>query len=132
MVAILDTTLSCFLLVWGLLLSTAAALVTPQLVEGHELRRRQTCNTATNRQCWTTSPAFNINTDYEASTPVTGVTRTYTFTLTEVNNWPGGDGRLKAKAMLVNGQFPGPTITASTFYFFLFLVLSRLTYSRLG
>ena len=37
----------------------------------------------------------------------------YTFTLTEVNNWIGGDGRPKVKAMLVNGQFPGPTITGN-------------------
>lgn len=36
--------------------------------------RAPTCNTATNRQCWTTSPSFNINTDYEASWPTTGVT----------------------------------------------------------
>lgn len=113
----------------------------------HELQRRQTCNTATNRQCWTTSPAFDINTDWEASTPSTGVTRTvcipllyvarydtnepqYTFTITETNNWVGGDGGTKVRAMLVNGkfepgdrqeakltwlsgQFPGPTITAS-------------------
>ncbi|KAK1753358.1 putative laccase precursor [Echria macrotheca] len=106
---------SSLVLLWGLLLSTAAALVTPQspVQQRHELARRQTCNTATNRQCWTTSPAFNINTDYEASWPSTGVTRTYTFTLTEVNNWVGGDGRVKVKAMLVNGQFPGPTITAN-------------------
>lgn len=27
----------------------------------------------------------------------------YTFTLTEVNNWVGGDGAQKVKAMLVNG-----------------------------
>jgi len=58
---------------WGLLLSTAV-LAAPQIP--HELLRRQTCNTATNRQCWTTSPAFNINTDFEVSTPSTGVTRT--------------------------------------------------------
>jgi len=107
--------LSLRLVGWSLL-STAAALVTPQSFEGPVLERRQTCNTATNRQCWTTSPAFNINTDYETSTPTTGVTRSYTFTLTEVNNWVGGDGRVKAKAMLVNGQFPGPTITASEFF----------------
>nr|CDP29442.1 Putative laccase precursor [Podospora anserina S mat+] len=88
--------------------------VTPLLrPRSQRLQPRQTCNTATNRQCWTTSPAFNINTDWEASTPVTGVTRTYTFTLTEVNNWIGGDGGIKAKAMLVNGQFPGPTITGN-------------------
>ncbi|KAK0725030.1 multicopper oxidase-domain-containing protein [Lasiosphaeris hirsuta] len=107
---------SCILL-WGLLLSTAAALAAPQSPSRHprnlQLERRQTCNTATNRACWTTSPAFNINTDYETNTPVTGVTQTYTFTLTEINSWVGGDGRTKTKAMLVNGQFPGPTINAN-------------------
>ena len=35
--------------------------------------RASTCNTATNRACWTSS--FNINTDYETSTPTTGVVR---------------------------------------------------------
>lgn len=64
--------LRCVIL-WGLLMSTAV-LAAPQVP--HELQRRQTCNTATNRQCWTTSPAFNINTDFEVSTPSTGVTRT--------------------------------------------------------
>ncbi|KAK0625178.1 Cupredoxin [Bombardia bombarda] len=68
--------------------------------------RQSTCNTATNRQCWTSS--FNVNTDYEAHTPLTGVTRSYTLTLTEHNNWIGGDGHAKVKAMLVNG----PAITA--------------------
>jgi len=38
------------------------------------LVERQTCNTATNRQCWTST--FNINTDYETSWPNTGVTQT--------------------------------------------------------
>lgn len=36
------------------------------------LLKRQSCNTASNRQCW--SPGFDINTDYEASVPDTGVT----------------------------------------------------------
>lgn len=77
MVTTLDSMLSCCLLVWGLLLSTAAALVTPQSrPEMGGLVRRQSCNTASNRQCWTSSPAFNINTDYETSRPSTGVTRT--------------------------------------------------------
>ena len=31
------------------------------------------CNTPSNRACW--SPGFDINTDYEAKTPTTGVTR---------------------------------------------------------
>ncbi|KAM7192443.1 putative laccase precursor [Rhypophila sp. PSN 637] len=111
--------LSCSLL-WALLMGNlvvAAPSLAPvsHILQGpKELHPRQsTCNTASNRQCWTTSPAFNINTDYEVSTPSTGVTRTYTFTLTESNNWIGGDGRPKVKAMLVNGQFPGPTITAN-------------------
>jgi FtsP/CotA-like multicopper oxidase with cupredoxin domain len=115
MFSLLSTMLSSCILLWGLLLSTAAALVAPQppSEEVHGLERRQTCNTATNRQCWTTSPAFNINTDYYTSWPNTGVTRSYTFTLTEHNTWTGGDGRTKIKAMLVNGQFPGPTINAN-------------------
>lgn len=35
--------------------------------------RAATCNTPSNRACWTTG--FDINTDYEASIPTTGVTR---------------------------------------------------------
>ncbi len=35
--------------------------------------RASTCNTPTNRACWTSG--FNISTDYEASTPTTGVVR---------------------------------------------------------
>jgi len=115
MLNLLSTMLSSCLLIWGLLLSTTAALVAPRAPseEAHGLERRQTCNTATNRQCWTTSPAFNINTDWETSWPSTGVTRTYTLTLTELNTWTGPDGRTKTKAMLVNGVYPGTTITAN-------------------
>ncbi|KAK3321960.1 multicopper oxidase-domain-containing protein [Apodospora peruviana] len=106
--------LACCSVLWSLLMCGIVLAAPSALQESKELQPRQsTCNTATNRQCWTTSPAFNINTDYETSTPSTGVTRTYTLTLTEVNNWIGGDGRPKVKAMLVNGQFPGPTITAN-------------------
>ena len=35
--------------------------------------RASTCNTPSNRACWTTG--FDINTDYETNTPTTGVTR---------------------------------------------------------
>ncbi|KAK3386290.1 Cupredoxin [Sordaria brevicollis] len=66
----------------------------------HVLETRQSCNTASNRQCWNSN--FNINTDYEANVPETGVTRQYTLTLTEHSTWRGGDGRLKYSAMLVN------------------------------
>ncbi|KAK3385816.1 laccase [Podospora didyma] len=72
--------------------------------------RASTCNTATNRACWTTG--FNINTDYETSTPTTGVIRPYTLTLTETTNWTGPDGVVKPFTMLINGGILGPTITA--------------------
>jgi hypothetical protein len=39
--------------------------------------RASTCNTPSNRACWTTG--FDISTDYETSTPVTGVTRTVSY-----------------------------------------------------
>ncbi|KAK3936690.1 laccase [Diplogelasinospora grovesii] len=72
--------------------------------------RASTCNTPSNRACWTTG--FDISTDYETSTPVTGVTRTYTLTITEVDNWVGPDGVTKEKVMLINNKILGPTITA--------------------
>jgi FtsP/CotA-like multicopper oxidase with cupredoxin domain len=74
------------------------------------VKRAPTCNTPSNRACWTSG--FNINTDYEASFPATGVVRNYNFVITEHDNWIGGDGKPKKKAMLINGQFPGPTIRA--------------------
>jgi hypothetical protein len=41
----------------------------------HEVSPRQavSCNTPTDRACWTTG--FTVSTDYEASTPFTGVTQ---------------------------------------------------------
>ncbi|KAK0648653.1 laccase [Cercophora newfieldiana] len=68
------------------------------------------CHSASNRACWTTG--FNINTDYEVSTPPSGAIRKYTLTLTEVDNWTGPDGVVKKKVMLVNGKILGPTILA--------------------
>ncbi|AEO68473.1 benzenediol:oxygen oxidoreductase [Thermothielavioides terrestris NRRL 8126] len=64
------------------------------------------CNTPSNRACWTTG--FDINTDYELKTPTTNVTRKYTLVLTEATNWKGPDGFVKERVMLVNS----PTIFA--------------------
>ncbi|KAK4249145.1 extracellular laccase [Corynascus novoguineensis] len=66
--------------------------------------RQESCNTPSNRACW--SEGFDINTDYEVETPDTGVVRHYNLTLTEVDDWLGPDGVVKKKVMLVNG----PTI----------------------
>lgn len=73
--------------------------------------QRQNCNTPSNRACWL--PGFDIHTDWEQSTPNTGVVRSYTLVITEEDEYVGADGVIKKKAMLINGQFPGPTINAS-------------------
>ncbi|KAL1902381.1 hypothetical protein Sste5346_001361 [Sporothrix stenoceras] len=73
--------------------------------------QRQNCNTPSNRACWL--PGFDINTDWEVDTPTTGVVRSYTFVITEVDDYVGADGVVKKKAMLINGQFPGPTVNAN-------------------
>lgn len=58
-------------------LSAAAPPTIPGsgLAQNEVTKRATNCNTATNRACWTTSPDFNISTDYELSTPNTGVVR---------------------------------------------------------
>ncbi|KAI0532733.1 multicopper oxidase-domain-containing protein [Xylaria digitata] len=67
------------------------------------------CHTPSNRACW--SPGFDINTDYDTKTPA-GTLRTFNWEVTEHDNWTGPDGRVKSKVMLVNNQYPGPTLTA--------------------
>ncbi|KAI0129781.1 laccase-1 [Xylariales sp. AK1849] len=71
--------------------------------------RASTCNTASNRQCW--SDGFDITTDYEAETPPGGSV-SYSWEITEHHNWQGPDGVVKDYVQLVNGQFPGPTLRA--------------------
>ncbi|KAK1753342.1 benzenediol:oxygen oxidoreductase [Echria macrotheca] len=91
-----------------------SALAAPPMQRDVELEMRNeieprvapTCNTPSNRACWTTG--FNINTDYETSTPPSGSTRRYTLNITEADNFVAPDGSIKPKAMLVNG----PTIFA--------------------
>ncbi|KAI0021765.1 multicopper oxidase-domain-containing protein [Xylariomycetidae sp. FL0641] len=76
-----------------------------------ELVTRDTgsCNTPSNRACW--SEGFDIHTDYETTIP-TGSLKTFNWEITEVNDWQGPDGRTKSMVMLVNGVYPGPTLTA--------------------
>ncbi|KAL1874014.1 hypothetical protein VTK73DRAFT_568 [Phialemonium thermophilum] len=92
----------------------AAAFLLHRPVQGAPsaelVNRAATCNTPSNRACWTNG--FDINTDYYSKTPFTGVTRTYNFDITEVDNWKGPDGVVKSKVMLINGKLPGPTIFA--------------------
>ena len=107
---------SLSLLVGSLISSTLVQAAPPSLDS-----RASTCNTPSNRACWTST--FNINTDYETSIPLTGITRPvglthiprlltitnslifkYTLVITEVDSWLGPDGVVKEKVMLINSK----------------------------
>ncbi|KAK8131536.1 Laccase-1 [Apiospora sp. TS-2023a] len=93
-------------------LSVAAPAPAPALeVSEIQARAASTCNTADNRACWTDD--FNIQTDYETSTPPAGSSpRTFDWEITEKEDFETADGRILPKVMLINGQFPGPTLRA--------------------
>ncbi|KAI1360622.1 laccase [Xylaria arbuscula] len=84
------------------------------------------CNDVDNRACW--SSGFDINTDYELSTPP-GVSRSYSWVLEEFTNWSAPDGSIKDSAMLINGMYPGPTITADWGDTVTVTVTNNLTYN---
>ncbi|KAK9419657.1 putative Cupredoxin [Seiridium unicorne] len=92
-------------LVSGLLLAGLASAIPVEDLKP----RASTCNTASDRACW--QDDFSVTTDYEASTPA-GTTRSYSWEVTEVENWIGPDGVEKSYVQLVNGQYPGPTLFA--------------------
>ncbi|KAK0711770.1 multicopper oxidase-domain-containing protein [Lasiosphaeris hirsuta] len=112
-----QTTSACCALVLALLVSVSLAKpLAPSPVIG--LAPRQTIipggspcgqNTATNRACWKNN--WTVKTDYEVTNPPAFNTKTYEFRITNVTNWLGPDG-VRKPAMLINGQFPGPTIEA--------------------
>ncbi|KAF2400757.1 hypothetical protein EJ06DRAFT_542895 [Trichodelitschia bisporula] len=61
------------------------------------------------RGCW--GNGFSISTDFDTKWPTTGRTVSYNFEITNTTCSPDGSG---AKiCMLVNGQYPGPTIYAN-------------------
>jgi len=96
----------------GLVVAAPAPLLRP-------VKRASTCNTPQDRACWT--DGFDINTDWEVTTPFTGVVREvsssstcfgslksdnirqYDWTITEIDEFTGPDGQIKQKAMLING-----------------------------
>ncbi|KAI0601194.1 probing oxygen channels in Melanocarpus Albomyces laccase [Biscogniauxia sp. FL1348] len=67
------------------------------------------CNTPSNRACW--RDGFDIHTDYEIKTPP-GKVKKFHLEIAEYDHWKGPDGRVKEKVMLINNQFPGPTLVA--------------------
>ncbi|KAK1828815.1 putative laccase precursor [Podospora conica] len=66
-------------------------------------------NNATNRGCWRNQ--WNVSTDYEFFHPPAFSNRVFDFHITNVTNWMGPDGVVK-HALLINNQFPGPTLEA--------------------
>lgn len=91
------------------LFSVLAAVIAAPANEHLNARQAVSCNSPDNRACW--SEGFDINTDYDLSTP-DGVTRTFNLDVTEIDNWTGPDGVVKDKVMLINGQYPGPVLYA--------------------
>lgn len=87
----------------GLLSLQQARAAPSSLLQPIEVRQDVGCNTPSDRACW--FDGFDINTDFEAQTPLTGVVRPYTLTLTEETNWKGPDGVVKDLVMLVNGKY---------------------------
>ncbi|ETS74440.1 hypothetical protein PFICI_14306 [Pestalotiopsis fici W106-1] len=102
--------MSSFIFVKGFVSSLLlAGLASAIPVEENIQPRHGNCNTPHDRACW--RDGFNIETDYESSTPV-GTLRHYDWEVTEVENWIGPDGVEKNYVQLVNGQYPGPTLFA--------------------
>ncbi|KAK4197515.1 hypothetical protein QBC40DRAFT_256932 [Triangularia verruculosa] len=72
-----------------------------------EHSKRQNCaNGPTARNCW---GGFNIDDDVSYTWPDIGVTRSYSFDVGLATLAPDG---VSKQMMIVNGQYPGPTIEA--------------------
>ena len=65
-------------------------------------------NGAFTRSCW--GNGFSISTDFDTKWPTTGKTRIYNFEITNTTCNPDGSGA--RTCLLVNNQYPGPTIVA--------------------
>jgi len=76
-----------------------------------ELVERDTAcvNGPTTRACW--KNGYSIATDFDKKFPTTGNTVTYNLEITNTTCNPDGSG--DRPCLLLNGQFPGPTIRAT-------------------
>lgn len=79
-------------------------------------------NSPQHRGCW--SYPYNINTDTTKSWPTTGNTVKYTLTVTNTTLSPQG---VPKQMLVVNGQYPGPTITANWGDYLEITVINKLT-----
>ncbi|KZL76688.1 multicopper oxidase, partial [Colletotrichum tofieldiae] len=109
--------LSCaftFIMFSTLMSSSLGAIFLASLAQANPIRsvepRQAGCgsNGPGNRACW--NGDFNLDSDFEILTPPQGKLRTFDFTLSNLTD-VAPDGVHKP-AMLINNQFPGPTIEA--------------------
>ncbi|KAK4443526.1 Cupredoxin [Podospora aff. communis PSN243] len=90
----------------NVLLAALAALPVVGAIPVDE--KRAYCeNSPTSRHCWGN---FDIDSDVTYTWPNTGVTRSYNFNVQLATLAPDG---VPKEMMTVNGQYPGPTITAN-------------------
>ncbi|KAK3381955.1 multicopper oxidase [Podospora didyma] len=75
-----------------------------------QLDKRLDCkfNSATDPTCWDDN--FNLETNYYETGPKTGKVHTYDFVITNITVSPDG---IERTALAINGQIPGPAITAN-------------------
>ncbi|KAH0075189.1 putative multicopper oxidase, type 1, partial [Aureobasidium melanogenum] len=66
-------------------------------------------NGPNSRQCW--SSGYSVKTDFDQKHPTTGNTVTYNLEITNTTCNPDGNGAVEC--FLINGQQPGPVITAN-------------------
>jgi FtsP/CotA-like multicopper oxidase with cupredoxin domain len=95
------------------LTSLASAAAVPAIPES-SLQERQTKDSAcTNgpfsRACW--KDGYSIATDFDQKFPTTGKTVYHELTITNSTCNPDGNG--ERVCLLINGQYPGPIITAA-------------------
>ena len=69
----------------------------------------QCTNGPTSRNCWT--GGYSIATDFDQKHPNTGKTVSYNLEITNTTCNPDGNGA--RQCLLINGGYPGPTITAN-------------------
>jgi FtsP/CotA-like multicopper oxidase with cupredoxin domain len=91
-------------------LTNAAALPSEDLIPSPIEKRDAACTHGpTSRACW--SNGYSIATDFDLKFPVTGAIVRYNLVITNGTCNPDGGG--ERECFLVNGQYPGPQITAN-------------------
>ncbi|KAI7351268.1 laccase-like multicopper oxidase [Hortaea werneckii] len=99
----------CFALLLATFVTSLPVHEDPEDPSNILARQDRACrNTPYTRMCW--EAGFSIATDFDAKAPPAGKTVTHNLEITNTTLAPDGVSRL---VMAVNGQYPGPALTAS-------------------